>query len=103
MESRGVTVLITCAIKAELLATARQELDAVIRTVMSEEQACHGITVHEDPTDPRRLMIIERWESQEIFMGPHMQTPHMQAFLKRSEDFLDGAAQFGFWRQVSST
>lgn len=102
MDTQPVTVVITCAIKPDQLQAARRELEAVIEIVMANEPACHGITVHEDPRNPQRLMIIERWESEEIFTGPHMQTPHMQAFLKRAEGFLDGVAEFGFWRETLS-
>jgi quinol monooxygenase YgiN len=96
-----VTVLITCTLKAEQLEAARRELAAVIEIVLAREPACRGIRVHEDPRNPRRLMIIENWESEEIFTGPHMQTPHMQTFLKKAEGFLDGPADFGFWREIS--
>ena len=96
-----VTVLITCTLKAEQLEVARRELAAVIEIVLAKEPACRGIRVHEDPRNPRRLMIIENWESEAIFTGPHMQTPHMQTFLKKAEEFLDGPADFGFWREIS--
>ena len=96
---KPVTVVITCAIRLDQLATAKRELAANIKIVMANEPACHGITVHEDPKNPQRLLIIEEWDSEEIFNGPHMQTPHMQSFLKKAEGFLDGAAEFGFWRE----
>ena len=99
MNTNPVTVVITCAIKPDQLATARRELAAIIRVVLADEPACHGIRVHEDSRNANRLMIIEHWDSEEIFTGPHMQTPHMQAFLKRAEEFLDGAAEFSFWRE----
>lgn len=95
-----VTVVITCAIKPDRLETARRELEANIKTVMANEPACHGIRVHEDSKNPQRLLIIEEWDSEEIFTGPHMQTPHMQSFLKKAEGFLDGVAEFGFWREL---
>jgi quinol monooxygenase YgiN len=101
MNSRPVTVVITCTIKAEQLQTAKRELAAVIKIVMSEEPACRGIRVHEDPRSPERLMIIEKWDSEEIFSGPHMQTPHMQSFLKKAEAFLDGVADFSFWQEIA--
>lgn len=101
MASEPVTVVITCAIRPEMLATARRELEAVIKIVLAEEPACRGIRVHEDPRNPRRLMIIEHWDTEEIFNGPHMQTAHMQAFLKKAEGFLDGVAEFGFWREIA--
>jgi quinol monooxygenase YgiN len=100
VDTRPVTVVITCAIRPEKLETAKRELEAVIKTVMANEPACHGIRVHEDPKSPQRLMIIEIWDSEEIFNGPHMQTPHMQSFLRKAEGFLDGAAEFRFWREI---
>lgn len=100
MTTQPVTVVITCAIRPDELETARRELAAIIKTVMAKEPACRGIRVHEDPRKPQRLMIIESWDSEEIFTGPHMQTPHMQSFLKKAEGFLDGAAEFGFWQEI---
>ena len=97
---KSVTVVITCAIRPDKLETARQELEAIIQIVMANEPPCHGIRVHEDPKKPERLLIIEDWDSEEIFTGSHMQTPHMQTFLKRAEGFLDSAAEFGFWREI---
>jgi quinol monooxygenase YgiN len=98
--SKAVTVVITCAIKPDKIEMARRELGAVIRTVLATEPACHGIVVHDDPKNPCRLLIIERWDSEEVFTGPHMQTPHMKTFLETAAQFLDGAAEFGFWRQI---
>lgn len=100
MKTEPVTVVITCAIKPEMLAAAKRELEAVIQIVMTHEPACRGIRVHEDSRTPERLMIIEHWDSEEIFSGPHMQTPHMQTFLKKAEAFLDGVANFSFWREI---
>ena len=97
---RPVTVVITCAIKPDKLATAKRELEAIVKIVMANEPACHGIRVHDDPKNPQRLLIVEDWDSEEIFTGPHMQMPHMQSFLKKAEEFLDGAAEFSFWREI---
>jgi len=98
--SKAVTVVITCTIMSDMLEMAKRELEANIKLVMANEPACHGIRVHSDPHDTRRLLIIEQWESEEVFKGPHMQTPHMQAFLKLAETFLDGSAEFSFWREI---
>jgi quinol monooxygenase YgiN len=95
-----VTVVIRCAIKLDQLATARRELESVIKTVMLNEPACRGIRVHDDPRQPQHLMIVEQWDSEEIFTGPHMQMPHMQAFLEKAKEFLDGEAEFYFWREI---
>lgn len=98
--STAVTVVITCAIKPHKMEMARRELEANIKTVMANEIACHGIRVHDDPKNPQRLLIIEYWDSEEVFTGPHLQTPHMQTFLKTAEVFLDGSAEFSFWREI---
>jgi quinol monooxygenase YgiN len=100
MTTTPVTVVITCAIQPGKIEMARQALEANIRIVMELEPACHGIYVHDDPKDPQRLLIIEYWESEDAFTGAHMQTPHMQTFLKTAEEFLDGVADFSFWREV---
>lgn len=99
-DMNAVTVVVTCKIKPELLADARQALEAVIRQVMANEPACRGIRVHEDPRLPQRWLIVEQWDSEEAFTGPHMQQPHMLAFLKTAETFLEGPADFAFWRET---
>lgn len=101
--AKPVTVVITGIIQPDKVAEARRELETVIKQVMANESACHGIRVHDDPKDPRRLLIVERWESEEIFLGQHMQSAHMQAFLGKAEAFLDGKADFGFWREIIAT
>jgi quinol monooxygenase YgiN len=102
MEQRiqAVTVVITGTVKPDKLEQARAALREVIPLVIANEPACHGIRVHEDPDDPCRLLIIERWDSVEAFTGPHMQAPHQQAFFAKAQDFLDGAADFAFWRET---
>jgi|SRR5688572_6234566 len=95
-----VTVIITCLIKPDKIEEAKRELEAVIKIVMAQENACHGVRVHVQPKQPQRLLIIERWDSEEVFTGPHMQTPHMQTFLKKAETFLDGVAEFSFWKEI---
>lgn len=96
----AVTVVITGRIRPEKLELARAALAAVVPEVIAKEPACHGIRVHEDPDDPCRLLIIEQWDSVEAFTGPHMQTPHQKAFFAQAQEFLDGEADFTFWRET---
>jgi quinol monooxygenase YgiN len=79
--AKSVTVVITCPIQLGKIEMARREVGSIIKTVVADEPACHSIHVHDDPKNPRRLLLIEYWDSEEAFTGPHMQTPHMQAFL----------------------
>jgi len=99
---KQVTVVISCAIMPGKIEVAIQALKAVIKTVMLQEKACRGIRVHQDPDNPQRLLIIENWESKKVFLGPHMQTAHMIAFMKLAESFLDGKAEFNFWNEILS-
>lgn len=99
-DSEPVTVVIRCVIKPDKLDAAKRELEAVIGKVMASESACRGIRVHEAPGKPHHVLIIEDWESKAVFIGPHMQTPHMREFLTTAETFLDGQAEFEFWRET---
>ncbi|HEU6455792.1 MAG TPA: putative quinol monooxygenase [Roseateles sp.] len=97
-----VTVVISCAILPDKLDMARRELQAVIGQVMAKEPACRGIRVHEAADAPHRWLIVEQWASREAFTGPHLQQPHMQAFMQAAPAFLDGQADFGFWHETFS-
>jgi len=33
-----------------------------------------------------------------VFLGPHMQTEHIVAFIARVEEFLAGPPEISFWR-----
>ena len=98
-----VTVVIVCDIQSGKTDLARKEFADIIETVVANEAACHGIHVHLDPEDPNRLLLIEYWDSKDAFTGPHMQTPHMQAFLQRAEAFLAGTPDFGFWQLLAAS
>jgi len=98
----GVTVVIVCPIQPDKTELARREFSTIIQTVVANETACHGIDLHVDADNPNRLLLIEYWDSKETFTGPHMQTPHMQAFLQRAQAFLAGMPEFSFWREFAA-
>ena len=100
--TESVTVIIACQIEPSKVEVARQEFTAIIATVVANEAACHGIRFHQDIDDPNRLLLVEHWESKEAFTGPHMQTPHMQAFLERAKAFLAGSPEFRFGREIAA-
>lgn len=96
------TVVITCQIQPGKAELARQEFSDIIKTVLTNESACHGIDLLLDPDNPDRLLLLEYWDSKDAFTGAHMQTPHMQAFLQRAQSFLAGTPDFGFWRLLAA-
>jgi quinol monooxygenase YgiN len=101
-EEKPVTVVITSVIKPGKMKIAKLALKTVIKIVVEQESACRGIQVYDDPCDPQRLLIIEKWDSKEIFLGVHMQRPHMITFMKMAESFLEGKTGFTFWNEFLS-
>ena len=81
--------------------TAKREISHLIATVQSVEPDCGGIIMLQDATDPSRITLIEHWPSQEIFLGPHMQQPHIQSFIQSCGAFLAGPPDISFWHPVS--
>ena len=100
--SDSITVIITCQIEPGKAELARQEFTAIIATVVANEDACHGIRLHQDVDDPHRLLLVEYWDSKEAFTGLHMQTPHMQTFLQRANAFLAGSPEFRFGQEIAA-
>lgn len=81
--------------------TAKREIGNLIAIVQATEPDCGGITMLQDAGDPGRIALIEYWPSQEVFLGPHMQQPHIQAFIRGAGAFLAGPPDISFWHQVS--
>ncbi|HLS48265.1 MAG TPA: putative quinol monooxygenase [Gemmatimonadales bacterium] len=96
-----VTVLIRYQAQPGKADQARQELDALIRTVVAEEPDCRRIWLHQNTSGPEQLLLVEHWTSEAAFNGPHMHTPHLTAFIARAPNFLMGPPETSFWRGVS--
>lgn len=77
---------------------ARQAIAALVGTVLAREPACGGITILQGADDPARITLIERWPSRELFLGPHMQQPHIQSFIRQAGEFLAGPPDITFWQ-----
>jgi quinol monooxygenase YgiN len=76
---------------------ARREIRALVDTVLAREPECAGIEVLQDANEPERFTLIERWPSQAMFLGPHLQQPHIQAFIQGAGEFLAGPPDISFW------
>jgi quinol monooxygenase YgiN len=102
MQKTDVTVIIRYEAKPGMSERAVRELSELIGTVVQEEPACRGIWLHQDTGTPEKLLLVEHWTSQEAYTGPHMQTPHLTAFVERAFEFLAGPPEITFWRGVAS-
>lgn len=78
--------------------SAKQGIDDLIGTVLAREPDCGGITFLQDADDPTRFTLIERWPSRDHFLGPHMQQPHIQAFIQTAGALLGGPPEITFWQ-----
>jgi len=99
----GVVVLVKYSAQPGQEEKALAEISKLAATVQASEPECQGITVIQDFSDKSKITLIERWPSQELFLGPHMQKPHIQAFIKSASSFLAGPPEISFWRPVSGT
>ena len=97
MPSTPVTVVIEYRARPDRQEQAVTELDALVATVVAAEHDCFGIQLLQDPADPARLLLIERWSSQAAYQGPHFQTPHLQSFIARAAEFFAGPPEIRFW------
>jgi len=92
-----VTVVIEYRARPGLAATAVEELERLIATVVAVEVDCLGIRLLQDLDDPTRLLLLEQWSSREAYLGPHLQTAHLQAFIAHAGEFLEGPPAIRFW------
>ncbi len=102
MNKTDVTVVIRYEALPGKADVAQAELADLIRTVVRQEPECRGIWLHQDTTIPEKLLLVEHWTSQEAYTGPHMQTPHLTAFIERGKAFLAGPPEITFWRGVAA-
>jgi quinol monooxygenase YgiN len=79
---------------------AARELAALIATVLAEEPDCHGITLLREQDDAASLFLVEWWASREAYSGPHLQTPHLNAFRARAASFFSGPPEITFWDRL---
>ena len=68
----------------------------LVTTVLAIEPACAGIEILQDLDNPESIALIERWPDRATFLGPHMQQPHIQAFIQSTRSFLAGPPDISF-------
>jgi len=100
LPAEPITVVLEYQAQPGKQEVARRELAAIVATVVAQESACLGITMLEDPADPTRFLLYERWSDKAVFLGPHMNTPHLLAFVGRAKEFVSWPPQITFWREV---
>ena len=93
-------VLVSYRAQPDRVTEATSAIGALIAKVQAVEPSCGGITMLQDANDATRICLIEHWASQEEFLGPHMQQPHIQQFIEGASAFLAGPPDITFWQPV---
>ncbi|MBP1642862.1 MAG: hypothetical protein H6Q03_1531 [Acidobacteria bacterium] len=71
-----ITVLITYQARPERVAEATRALRRLVATVVA--------------------VLVEEWTSREAYLGPHFQTPHLQAFIAGAGELFAGPPEIRF-------
>ncbi len=103
MPASPVIVVITYRAQPGMGAAASGALAALIGTVLATESDCLGISLLQDQADDTRFLLYERWTSQAAYTGPHMQTPHIKAFIGGAAALFAGPPDISFWDDVPLT
>lgn len=98
----SVTVFIAYRAQPGHAERTRTELQALIETVVAAEPDCGGIRLLQDVSTPERILLVEEWTSAEAYTGPHMQTPHIQAFIARAPGFVAGPPEITIYREAGA-
>ena len=75
----------------------RAALGALIATVVASEPDCLGIRLHQNADDVSQILLYEHWQSRESYTGPHMNTPHLRAFMLSARELLAGPPTIEYW------
>ena len=100
MKSDSVIVVIDYRSQPGKQVEARRELASLIATVVATEPACSGIELLHDVDDPTHFLLYERWSSREAYIGPHMRTSHITAFIAKALGLFAGPPTITFFSPV---
>ena len=92
-----VVVLVEYRVREGQEAVALQRVARLVADVRAHEPQCDGIRILQQQDDPRRITLVEVWPDRAHFLGPHMQQPHLQAFIAEAPALFDGPPAISFW------
>jgi quinol monooxygenase YgiN len=103
MTTRPIVVLIAYHAQPGKAPAARTALAGIIADVLKQEPDCLGIRLLEHTGDDTRFLLYETWTSQAAYVGPHMQTPHIKAFIIAAGALFAGPPDISFWQELPAT
>lgn len=99
----SVVVLVSYRLQPDQVPPATRAIRSLVDTVLARESQCQGITMLQGTDDPTHITLVEHWPSRSHFEGPHMQQPHIQAFLRIAGDFLLGPPDIAFCQAIPTS
>ena len=97
----NVTVLVKYKTQPNKNVAAVVALKALIEQVKKEEHYVK-ISMYIDPNDNSNILLSEEWDDENYYKTDHMQTDHLQQFIKDSPAFLVGPPEISFWKLNST-
>ena len=72
-------------------------IKALVENVKKEPNYV-SIEVLIDPSDKSNILLYEYWSDEAYYKGEHMNTPHLQQFMKEAGLYLAGPPDISFWK-----
>ncbi len=99
MTDKKITVLAKIKAKDGLADTVKQQALALVAPTRSEA-GCISYDFHQSDEDENLFMFYENWTSKKA-LDEHIQKPHLQAFIAKAEELLDGPLDVSIWKKIS--
>lgn len=96
--SETITVIAHIRARAGREAETEQVLTGLIRPTQNEP-GCILYDLFARPDNPGRYIFIEKWENREA-LSTHLQQPHVQAFISRSDELLAEPLDVSLWKHI---
>jgi len=93
-----VTVVAQVVAKEGKESELKEMLLSLIEPSRSDE-GCINYDLHQSTNDTTMFMFHENWASEEL-LEKHLATPHLQEFIKQSEDLLAKPLDVSLWKVV---
>jgi quinol monooxygenase YgiN len=93
-----VTVVAQVVAKEGKESELKEMLLSLIEPSRSDE-GCINYDLHQSTNDTTMFMFHENWVSEEL-LEKHLATPHLQEFIKQSEDLLAKPLDVSLWKVV---
>jgi len=94
-----ITVIARIQARTEKKTETEKVLTGLIRPTRSES-GCISYDLFAMPDKPGSYMFIETWQSREDLTA-HLQQPHVQAFISRSDELLAKPLDVSLWKRVA--